>query len=295
MATQTTYYNFNKPAGTDLVNPLVDTNPNWDALDADLHEFNERSIANCTEVVSLGVHAISRLDTTAKFLKWIATANFTAGDTFVVDGNAVAAATPAGAALATDAYVSGSVVLACLNSDNTAMTIFVSGTNVASDSARLGGELPSYYATDSDMTAAETDIGNLQALVGNTSIVGIGDGTCTGAISDLSDKIYVDDNFVSRGTITAIGGSVSIPADCNEVFIKGTTRNGFWSGDSIQITRLNGAITSASKELLSVGASRIETVSLLTCRFDTNTVTLTEVLNMSGVSLTDILYEVFTR
>jgi hypothetical protein len=189
MATQTTYYNFNKPAGTDLVNPLVDTNPNWDALDADLHEFNERSIANCTEVVSLGVHAISRLDTTAKFLKWIATANFTAGDTFVVDGNAVAAATPAGAALATDAYIAGSVVLACLNSDNTAMTIFVSGTNVATDSARLGGELPSYYATDSDMTAAETDITNIQALQGNTSIVGIGDGTLTGAISTLNNDL----------------------------------------------------------------------------------------------------------
>lgn len=187
--TQTTYYEFNKVEGTDLVNPLVDTNPNWDALDADLHDFNERSIANCTEVVSLGVHAISRLDTTAKFLKWIATANFTAGDTFVVDGNAVAAANPAGDSLATNAYVSGAVVLACLNSDNSAMTIYVTGTNVASDSARLGGKLPSYYATDEDMTAAETDITNIQALQGNTSIVGIGDGTLTGAVSSLDTEV----------------------------------------------------------------------------------------------------------
>lgn len=191
--TQTTYYEFNKPEGTDLVNPLVDTNPNWDALDADLHEFNERSIANCTEVVALGVHTISRLDTTAKFLKWIATANYTAGETFTVDGLPVAATTPAGATLATNAYVTGSVVLACLNADNTAMTIFVSGTTVASDAERLGGELPSYYATQSDMSDAETDILNLQNQVGNTSIVGIGDGTCTGAIdalnADLSDKV----------------------------------------------------------------------------------------------------------
>ena len=189
--TQTTYYEFNKPEGTDLVNPLVDTNPNWDALDADLHEFNERSIANCTEVVALGVHTISRLDTTAKFLKWIATANYTAGETFTVDGLPVAATTPAGATLATNAYVTGSVVLACLNADNTAMTIFVSGTTVASDAERLGGELPSYYATQSDMSDAETDILNLQNQMGNTSIVGIGDGTATGAIialnSDLSN------------------------------------------------------------------------------------------------------------
>ena len=183
MATQTTYYNFNKPEGTDLVNPLVDTNPNWDALDADLHEFNERSISNCTEVISLGVHAISRLDQTAKFLKWIATGNFTAGDTFTVDGLVVAASTPSGGTLATGAYVTGAVVLACLNADNSAMTVYVSGTNVATDSERLGGELPSYYATDADMDDAQTDITNIQNLEGNTSIVGIGDGTLTGAIS----------------------------------------------------------------------------------------------------------------
>lgn len=186
MSTTTTYYEFNKPEGTDLVNPLVDTNPNWDALDADLHEFNERSIANCTEIVTLGVHAISRLDTTAKFLKWIATANFTAGETFTVDGLVVAASTPAGASLATGAYVTGSVVLACLNADNSGMTVFVSGTTVASDAERLGGELPSYYAKQSDMTTAGTNITNLQNKMGNTSIVGIGDGTATGAISAIN-------------------------------------------------------------------------------------------------------------
>lgn len=193
--TQTTYYEFNKPEGTDLVNPLVDTNPNWDALDADLHEFNERSISNCTEVVSLGVHTISRLDTTAKFLKWIATANFTAGETFTVDGLPVAATTPAGATLATNAYVTGSIVLACLNADNSAMTIFVSGTTVASDAERLGGELPSYYGTSSDVSNNASDIRNLQNQVGNTSIVGIGDGTCTGAVDYLNTKLTDLDNI----------------------------------------------------------------------------------------------------
>ncbi|MEE1072682.1 MAG: hypothetical protein U0L26_09920 [Cellulosilyticum sp.] len=204
---QTTYYEFNKPEGTDLVNPLVDTNPNWDKLDNDLHEFNERSIANCTEVVSLGVHTISRLDTTSKFLKWIATANFTAGETFTVDGVVVAASTPAGAALATGAYVTGSVVLACLNADNSAMTIFVSGTTVATDSERLGGELPAYYAKQIDMSGAQTDITNLKNQVGNTSLVGIGDGTATGAISFLKDEI--DDIDVGLITLTATSQSTT--------------------------------------------------------------------------------------
>ena len=189
MATQTTYYEFNKPQGTDLVNPLVDTNPNWDIADTALHELNERSFANATEIVSLGVHAISRINQYTKFIKWIATANYTAGETFTVDGNVVAATTPAGASLATGAYVTGSVVIACLNADDSAMTIFVSGTNVATDSERLGGELPSYYATASDMSAAQTDIGNIQALDGNTSIASIGDGTLTGAVSALDSAL----------------------------------------------------------------------------------------------------------
>ena len=189
MATQTTYYEFNKPAGSDLVNPLTDTFPNWDIADAALHELNERSFANATETVVLGVHAISRLNAYTKFIKWIATANFAAGDTFTVDGNVVAASTPSGESLATGAYVTGSVVIACLNADDSAMTIFVSGTNVATDSERLGGELPNFYATASDMGSAQTDIGNIQALNGTTSIVGIGDGTLTGAVSTINTKL----------------------------------------------------------------------------------------------------------
>lgn len=202
---QTTYYEFNKPIGSDLVNPLTDTFPNWDIADSALHELNERSVANCTEVVSLGVHAISRLNTDTKFLKWIATANFTAGDTFTVDGNVVAAATASGEALSTGAYVTGAVILACLNADDSAMTVYVTGTNVASDSAKLGGELPSYYATEADMSNAQNDITNIQNLEGNTSIVGIGDGTLTGAVSainsdlpdltDVSDKITLETGF----------------------------------------------------------------------------------------------------
>lgn len=209
---QTTYYEFNKPIGSDLVNPLTDTFPNWDIADSALHELNERSVANCTEVVSLGVHAISRLNTDTKFLKWIATANFTAGDTFTVDGNVVAAATASGETLSTGAYVTGAVILACLNADDSAMTVYVTGTNVASDSARLGGELPSYYATDADMSNAKNDITNIQNLEGNTSIVGIGDGTLTGAVSAINSAL--DKGSVSVTT----DGVKTYAASLNELF-----------------------------------------------------------------------------
>lgn len=234
---QTTYYEFNKPEGTDLVNPLVDTNPNWDKLDADLHEFNERSIANCTEVVTLGVHAISRLDTTSKFLKWIATANFTAGETFTVDGLVVAASTPAGAALATGAYVTGSVVLACLNADNSAMTIFVSGTNVATDSERLGGELPSYYGTAADVADNATDITNLQNQVGNTSLVGIGDGTATGAISALNNDLT---ELKGGGLVPNLDYANAHPFSPNETYT--ALKNGYVLGSPVG-TENTGRVT----------------------------------------------------
>lgn len=189
---QSTNYNFNLPEGTDLVNLLTQLIPNWSSLDSILRGIQNDTFETATETVALGVHALTRLDPNAKLLKWVATANYTAGETFTVDGTPIAASTPSGNTLATGAYVTGAIVIAAINSDETAMTVFVTGTNVASDSERLGGELPSYYATDQDMDTANQNIEDLDNLMGNTSISAIGDGTVTGAISaldaDLDDK-----------------------------------------------------------------------------------------------------------
>ena len=84
---QSTNYNFNLPEGTDLVNLLTQLIPNWSSLDGILKGVENQAFTNCTEVTSLGVHAISRSNSEGKILKWIATANFTAGETFTVDGN----------------------------------------------------------------------------------------------------------------------------------------------------------------------------------------------------------------
>lgn len=193
---QSTNYNFNLPEGTDLVNLLTQLIPNWSSLDSILRGIQNDTFENATETVALGVHALTRLDSNAKLIKWVATANYTAGETFTIDGTPIAASTPSGNTLATGAYVSGAIVIAAINSDETAMTIFVTGTNVASDSERLGGELPSYYATDQDMETAKQNIEDLDNLMGNTSISAIGDGTCTGAISalnaDLNNSVILD-------------------------------------------------------------------------------------------------------
>ena len=186
---QSTNYNFNLPEGTDLVNLLTQLIPNWSSLDSILRGIQNDTFETATETVALGVHALTRLDPDAKLLKWVATANYTAGETFTVDGTPIATSTPSGNTLATGAYVTGSIVIAAINSDETAMTVFVTGTNVASDSERLGGELPSYYATDSRMDTAEQNITDLDNLIGNTSISAIGDGTVTGAINSIDTDL----------------------------------------------------------------------------------------------------------
>lgn len=183
-----TNYGFNLPVGTDLVNLLTQLIPNWSNLDTILRNIQNDTFENATETVALGVHALTRLDPDAKLIKWVATANYTAGETFTVDGTPIAAATPSGNTLATGAYVTGAIVIAAINSDETAMTIYVTGTNVATDSERLGGELPAYYATASDMGTAQQDITDLDNLMGNTSISAIGDGTVTGAIDSLNNS-----------------------------------------------------------------------------------------------------------
>lgn len=169
----TQYLGLNKPSGSDLVNPLTDTFPNWDIVDTAYHNIDIRSIGRATELVSQGVHAITVLDTDCKTIKWTATANFTAGETFTVNGIQCNAYLPSGESLGTNAYVSGAKIIASLNDDNSAMTVYVpQGTvAVASDSERLGGQLPSYYATKDYADGIKSTADNASDLIGKKALV----------------------------------------------------------------------------------------------------------------------------
>ena len=202
----TTNYNLQKYQSGDYFNPLTVGNPNLDRIDATMKLNSDRSIGRATELGSQGVHAITLTDVDCKTFKFIATGNYSAGETFTVNGIQVNAYTPSGSALVSNAFVTGSVVIASLNEDGNAITVYVSGTSTADNSLRLGGELPTYYAKQSDMTQAESDITNLQNQNGNTSIVGIGDGTTTGAISKVNSMLIdafttAKQSFSGSGTV----------------------------------------------------------------------------------------------
>ena len=203
----TTNFGLKTYQSSDLFNPLTVENVNMEIIDTDMKAIDDKTIGRATELVSQGVHAITLLDTDAKVFKFVATANYTAGETFTVNGIQANAYTPSGSALTTNAYVTGSIVIGSLNADNTAITFYLSGSATADNALRLGGELPAYYATQTDLSDAETDITNLKNLTGNTSIVGIGDGTMTGGISSLNEAVFDALNAGAVDFIAKPGGT----------------------------------------------------------------------------------------
>ena len=180
MATTTTNYGYNISEGTDLVNPLTDIFPNFTAIDGDLKAVSDTAITTATELKTGTVHALTRADADRDAIRFTATANFTAGETFTVDGVQVTALTTSGEALTTGAYIIGSEVFAILK--GTLLTMFVS-QNIT-DADTLDGHDSTYFATDSDMDQAQQDISDLSTKVG-TAVLTTTAQDCSGAINEI--------------------------------------------------------------------------------------------------------------
>lgn len=150
--------------GTDVVNLLTQMNPNTTKIDEIMKANEDSGIQNATELYSNNIHAITRIKKDASMFKFTAVSNFTAGETFTVDGVQVTALLTSGEALGTGAYIIGSEVLCSLK--GTLLTIFSqSGKNpIASDSERLGGELPTYYATANKLIEVKSIADNASSL-----------------------------------------------------------------------------------------------------------------------------------
>ena len=185
MARQTTNYGYNISEGTDLVNPLVDIFPNWEAIDTDLKAVSDSAVGGATELTTGTVHALTRSDSDRDVFVFTATSNFTAGDTFTLDGNQVSALTPAGEQLATGCYIIGSDVLVAVH--GTLMTMYVSPTKVT-DSDKLDGHDSTYFATASDLSDVANDVSDISDKVG-TGVLQTTAQNCVGAINELNGAI----------------------------------------------------------------------------------------------------------
>ena len=204
MATQTTYYDLIKVEGTDLVNPLTQLNPNMDAIDAAIHELSVNAIGTAVEVITGTVHALTRVNQTdAKFIQFIASGDYDTGDTFTLDGVAINATYPDGTSLETDAYATGATVLIGLNADDSTATFYLSkaGSGIATDSERLGGELPTFYSSKSYADGIKTTADAAAAAVAKKALVNV-------YYDSVSGKLYRVLADGSQGGEISMGGGV---------------------------------------------------------------------------------------
>lgn len=151
---QSEHYELKLVEGSDIVNPLVIDRPNYETIDGVMYGNESQAIGNATELKSGTIHAINRSKGNQRFFIFTATSNYELGDTFTVDSVPVTALMPNGTALPDMAYVVNGTVLCSLV--GTLLTVYTVGSTLADDSLRLGGELPAYYAKQSDLTATDT-------------------------------------------------------------------------------------------------------------------------------------------
>lgn len=193
--------------GTDLFNPLVVENPNCETLDEVIKAISDQAVGSATELVTGTVHALTRGldDGDRDVFIFTATSNFTAGDTFTLDGVQMSALTVAGTQLSSNCYIIGSSVL--VHKRDTLLTFYVSETT-AKDAEKLGGELPSYYATKTGLDAVVADISALATKVG-TAVLTTQAPDLSGAVNELnthlsglSSKVLFEGSANANASIT---------------------------------------------------------------------------------------------
>ena len=207
----TTNYEFITPVGSDIVNLLTQSNPNWTKADEVIKGVSDHAVGVATELKTGTVHALTRSTGSEDrdIFVFVATTNFVAGETFLLDNEQVTALTASGEQLATGCYVIGSSVLVVKK--GTLLTFFVP-ESTAKDSQKLGGELPSHYATQSDLSAMQSDLNAVEQKVGSEVLTTTAQ-NCSGAINELNTTLTgkADDTYVKAnelGSATAIGTTI---------------------------------------------------------------------------------------
>lgn len=222
----TSNYNLNLVEGTDLVNPPIQFNPNFQTIDAALFANKEKTVGTASEVVTGTVHAIVRANQDADAFRYTATGAWTTGDTMTVDGTAVTVHLSDGTAPLTGAYVIGAEVLAVLN--GTLVTLITSSAaidpGVTSFNSRTGAVTPTasdydasmidYDNTGSGLTSTDVQsaIDEITGMIpGSDSVSVTADGTKT--YKQLFDSLYslVDPAKVTKkATLSNNQGSIWI-------------------------------------------------------------------------------------
>lgn len=203
----TSNYNLNLVEGTDLVNPPIQFNPNFQTIDAAMFANKEKTVGTASEVVTGTVHAIVRANQDADVFRFTATGNWVSGDTMTVDGSAVTVHLSDGTAPLDGAYVIGAEVVAVLN--GTLVTLLTSSKaidpGVTSFNSRSGAVTPAA----SDYDASMIDYDNTLSSLTSTDVQSAIDELASGGASGGLDDIWTNPNPTSD-VIAGTLGSVTL-------------------------------------------------------------------------------------
>ena len=126
---QTTNYNLNLPEGTDVVNPLVDYNPNFSAIDGIMKANSDRTVGRATCIKTGTTHVVTRSNTGSNIINFTATGDWNEGDTMTIDSTIVSVFLPDGSAALDGAYLINTEVFGILN--GTRFTLFSNITDLS--------------------------------------------------------------------------------------------------------------------------------------------------------------------
>ena len=241
----TSNFNLNLVEGTDLVNPPVQFNPNFQTIDAAMFANKEASVGTASEVVTGTVHAIIRANQDADVFRFTSTGAWATGDTMTVDGVSVTVHLSDGTAPLDGAYVIGAEVVAVIN--GTLVTLLTSTKSidpgVTSFNSRTGAVTPAASDYDASMidydntlsgltsTDVQSAIDELAGLSPDLTFVGLGVGTTPVSITETTGEYILYVKSASAAftyvvpaaalTVTAIGllsgcaFNINTPSGCS--------------------------------------------------------------------------------
>ena len=164
---QTANYNLNLPEGTDVVNPLVDYNPNFSTIDGAMKANADRTVGRATCIKSGTTHVVTRSNTGSNIINFTATGDWNEGDTMTIDSTIVSVFLPDGTAALDGAYLINTEVFGILNGIR--FTLYSNVVDIPEQSAAN----TSYDNTVSGLSANNVQgaIDEVAGLIGNAEYI----------------------------------------------------------------------------------------------------------------------------
>lgn len=209
--TQTTNYELNIVEGNDVVNPLVQTNPNFTKIDEVMKANEDKTVATVTEVKSGTNHAITRSND-ANMFRFVATSDYRTGDTFSVDGVTVTASLSDGSIPKDRAFVIGTSVVCIL--DGTRLTLVncdtanpVDAEDVVYDNSDSTLEATNVNSAIDELDAKKK---NVQTPVTDPTIDGVANAFISTITQNTNGEISAEKKRIVEDYHIPVGDSVTI-------------------------------------------------------------------------------------